>query len=68
MGMQSSKYHLIKVKKLQSRSYGDAELKIPPSKGEEAPKSFLRGCGAKIPPSKGEETPKSFLRGCRVLL
>jgi hypothetical protein len=41
---------------------------MPPSKGEEAPKSFLRGRRAKIPPSKGEETPKSFLRGCRVLL
>jgi hypothetical protein len=35
---------------------------MPPSKCEEAPKSFLRGCKAKIPPSKGEETPKSFLR------
>jgi hypothetical protein len=30
--------------KFQSRSYGDAELKILPSKGEEAPKLFLRGC------------------------
>jgi hypothetical protein len=29
-------------KKLQSLSYGDVELKIPPSKGEEAPKTFLR--------------------------
>jgi hypothetical protein len=48
MGMQISKNHLVKVKKLQSRSYGDAELKIPPSKGEEAPKSFLRGWRAQI--------------------
>jgi hypothetical protein len=46
--MQSSKYHLVKVKKLQSRSYSDVELKIPPSKGEEAPKSFLRGYRAQI--------------------
>jgi hypothetical protein len=38
---------------------------MPPSKDEEAPKSFLRGCRAKMPPSKGEESPKSFLRGCR---
>jgi hypothetical protein len=44
MGMQSSKCHLVKVKKLQSRSYEDAELKTPPSKGEEDSKSFLRGC------------------------
>jgi hypothetical protein len=42
------------MKKLQSHSYGDAELKIPPNKGEEAPKSFLRGCRANIPPNKGE--------------
>jgi Mn-dependent DtxR family transcriptional regulator len=32
------------LKKLQSRSYRDAELKIPPHKGDETPKSFLRGC------------------------
>jgi hypothetical protein len=32
------------LKKLQSRSYRDAELKIPPSKGDETPKSFLKGC------------------------
>jgi hypothetical protein len=46
--MQNSKHHLVKVKKLQSRSYGDAELKIPPSKGEEALKSFLRGYRAQL--------------------
>jgi hypothetical protein len=39
---------------------------MPPSKGEEAPKSFLKGYIAKMPPSKGEEAPKSFLRGCRA--
>jgi hypothetical protein len=43
------------------------------SKGEEAPKSFLKECRAYsekstlIPPkSKGEEAPKSFLRECRA--
>jgi hypothetical protein len=41
---------IIKVKKLQSHSYAAAELKYHLSKGEEAPKSFLRGCRAKIPP------------------
>jgi hypothetical protein len=47
--MQSSKYHPVKVKKLQIRSYRDADLKNKtPSKGEEAPKSFLRGCRAQI--------------------
>jgi hypothetical protein len=35
-----------RVKKFQSRSYGDAELKYHQVKGEEAPKSFLRGCRA----------------------
>jgi hypothetical protein len=37
-----------------------------PSKGEEAPKSFLRDAELKMPPSKGEEAPKLFLRGCRA--
>jgi hypothetical protein len=39
---------------------------MPPSKGEEAIKSFLRGWRAKMPPSKYEEAPKSFLRGCKA--
>jgi hypothetical protein len=67
--MQSSKYHLVKVKKQQSRSCGDAELEIPPSKGEEAPKSFLRGYRAQIKHLVNVyKTPKMFLRGCIVLL
>ena len=39
---------------------------MSPSKGEEAPKSFLRGCRDKMSPSKGEEDPKSSLMGCRT--
>jgi hypothetical protein len=48
---------------LQSRG---CRAKIPPSKGEEAPKSFLKRYRAKIPPNKGEEAPKSFLRGYKA--
>jgi hypothetical protein len=42
---------------------------LSPSKGEKAPKSFLRECRAKVKsPSKGEKALKSFLRECRAVI
>ena len=42
---------------------------LSPSKGEKAPKSFLRECKAKVlSSSKHEKAPKLFLRECRVVV
>jgi hypothetical protein len=65
--MHSSKYHLVKVKKLQSHSYGDAELKIPPNKGEEAPKLFLRDAELKTP-SKDVKDSRVVPKGMQNLI